>query len=585
MNSYVRKNKLEEHNGCLYLGDEKIINGTIMPSSIAYFKSDDGSVTKCILVNFISPGTHEKVYIPYKDIVTAKLAEYLMRSAKSSSGWQLLKVLDKKLEKCLSNYIISLIDKCQTTLGYELHQGYNEFPDRTIYVAGNIIVSSTYDGCYYHYDKPSYTLSPYRSGDKFKGPQRSWISYFLDKADTFPPVLLLAALCPLILILVPEDKRSRYRFSTIIIGEPSSGKTEISKLLACWFRDIKTNSEDINIISLTSDMYSINQQAEMKDCNVILDDINTLNDYEEALKKETKLSRQLSAKQGGRYMIKGKDVGIKASIFATAEKNKLPANLISRSLIVRLTESFSPKIMTVLQDNKDLYIGFVVDLITYVCDHKAELSERVTNNLLKVKYPQKLIKKYDAYIRIVNLRAILEETLDIVLEVYYGAPKDHNTIPDSIESCFRNSIKEWTDYTLSLLAKGNTNNAMKIATRLSEMIFDESDKYVTSDVDAFLNELDCEHPKRPIFYDKDKKMYYITSRHAHRLTRSALSPNQIPVCLSDLRLTHIGKDGNTAKALKRYGCNTRFIRLVKKSLKQHYKETHLIDRSTDDSIF
>ena len=82
-----------------------------------------------------------------------------------------------------------------------------------------------------------------------------------------------------------------------------------------------------------------------------------------------------------------------------------------------------------------------------------------------------------------------------------------------------------------------------------------------------------------------KKMYYITSRHAHRLTRSSLSPNQIPVCLSDLRLTHIGKDGNTAKALKRYGCNTRFIRLVKKSLKQHYKETHLIDRSTDDSIF
>ena len=562
-----KRNRLEEQDGALWLNNEKVAPKSVEVKYRIRLTDDVGKSQLAVSVTFFCSRDNPNVLIFYDDLVKGQIVQYI------PPQWLLLTVMDKQLEKLLCNYILSKMGDCQELEWRSLHQGFNHFPDATLCLLGDRVISTEQQyNC--RKEDSGYAMVPCNTAEEAC---KKWLSELMH-TDSIPLALLMAAMVPFTLDLLPNDKRQMYEFSTIIVGESGIGKTEIAKLFVGWFRDTKTGRDDVNCISLNSDMQSINMLAEFIDCCVLIDDLNILNDADEFTKKETKLSRQISAKQGVGYKSKGTDVGIKAMIFATAEINRLPNNLTNRSLIINLSEAFPSDTMQYLKNNKSAYIGLITNFIAYVCNNRADLSEMVTENLESIKYDDSQCENYVGYYRVRNIQAILEETLNI-FELFYHKGKQiaDYYFPNPLINNIKTSISDCIEDTLERLIKGSTKDAISFIKKLSELIVEDRDKLITSDRDLFVDSVNSKSPPYPILKDKEKKMYYVTIDQARVITGTNLSNKAIAEYMNIEDLIEVGNDGKTKKAFKKEGCDKRFLCIYKKAIKDYYKRTHHAD--------
>lgn len=177
----------------------------------------------------------------------------------------------------------------------------------------------------------------------------------------------------------------------------------------------------------------------MGNCNDFLFLIDDLNKTVASCikdKKEATLSELIQLiSSGGSTEFKGKQIHINTMLLITAEYALKNYSSINRCLIIEFQESFCSESLTWLQDNQSLYINFLVDYITWICQRNVELINHIRNfNIKPLKVEEPL-----AYAGLQRLQRTYE-ILQIAIELYLKFLKEALSFPDPMINRIRGQL-------------------------------------------------------------------------------------------------------------------------------------------------
>ena len=303
------------------------------------------------------------------------------------------------------------------------------------------------------------------------------------------------------------------------------------------------------------------------DCSVLFDDLNVSDSYDIKKQKERKVASIVETKQSvGKSVKDGKNTKINAFPFITAEYPLKREGFTNRCLIVNIDEPFDPKSLTWLQENHDIYISFINSFIAVICENFQILHDHVNNCLSSVKYHTKKGKGISGLTRVVNIKLILEITLDI-LKWFLGVSDDNLSCFPSYVDTFKQSIDECIGYTIDLLKEQSKDKEEVIITQLLYDIWDSESEIVTTDEDSFLcsiNNNPDSLPKHFVIYQKGKHRFCLRSKDAQRYLGGKIGYRTITDKLDQFGLLDVKKDRTTA--VFKGKSNAKFLCIRQKAL-------------------
>ena len=540
----------EEKNGNIYYNGEQLTIGTIRNLGLREYRSENNTTKMYIQVVFITNEKITEVDVPFVELESGKFLKY------RPPDFHVLTTIDKKTEKFFCKSILRSISGLSVEKYYCLSLGYNHIEGKVVYNTGDRVINAPEL-------KNWISESDFRikyGEPKSKETYKKWISEFL-KSLNYPPVLLIAALVPYIFPLIDENKRVHYEFVGYIVGKSGCGKTEIAKLLVTPFND------NCNMLSLSSDNDAINEMSAFNDCSVLFDDLNVSDSYDIKKQKERKVASIVETKQSvGKSVKDGKNTKINAFPFITAEYPLKREGFTNRCLIVNIDEPFDPKSLTWLQENHDIYISFINSFIAVICENFQILHDHVNNCLSSVKYHTKKGKGISGLTRVVNIKLILEITLDI-LKWFLGVSDDNLSCFPSYVDTFKQSIDECIGYTIDLLKEQSKDKEEVIITQLLYDIWDSESEIVTTDEDSFLcsiNNNPDSLPKHFVIYQKGKHRFCLRSKDAQRYLGGKIGYRTITDKLDQFGLLDVKKDRTTA--VFKGKSNAKFLCIRQKAL-------------------
>lgn len=540
----------EEKNGNIYYNGEQLTIGTIRNLGLREYRSENNTTKMYIQVVFITNEKITEVDVPFVELESGKFLKY------RPPDFHVLTTIDKKTEKFFCKSILRSISGLSVEKYYCLSLGYNHIEGKVVYNTGDRVINAPEL-------KNWISESDFRikyGEPKSKETYKKWISEFL-KSCNYPPVLLIAALVPYIFPLIDENKMVHYEFVGYIVGKSGCGKTEIAKLLVTPFND------NCNMLSLSSDNDAINEMSAFNDCSVLFDDLNASDSYDIKKQKERKVASIVETKQSvGKSVKDGKNTKINAFPFITAEYPLKREGFTNRCLIVNIDEPFDPKSLTWLQENHDIYISFINSFIAVICENFQILHDHVNNCLSSVKYHTKKGKGISGLTRVVNIKLILEITLDI-LKWFLGVSDDNLSCFPSYVDTFKQSINECIGYTIDLLKEQSKDKEAVIITQLLYDIWDSESKIVTTDEDSFLcsiNNNPDSLPKHFVIYQKGKHRFCLRSKDAQRYLGGKIGYRTITDKLDQFGLLDVKKDRTTA--VFKGKSNAKFLCIRQKAL-------------------
>ena len=540
----------EEKNGNIYYNGEQLTIGTIRNLGLREYRSENNTTNMYIQVVFITDEKITEVDVPFVELESGEFLKY------RPPDFHVLTTIDKKTEKFFCKSILRSILGLSVEKYYCLSLGYNHIEGKVVYNTGDRVINAPEL-------KKWISESDFRikyGEPKSKETYKKWISEFL-KSCNYPPVLLIAALVPYIFPLIDENKMVHYEFVGYIVGKSGCGKTEIAKLLVTPFND------NCNMLSLSSDNDAINEMSAFNDCSVLFDDLNASDSYDIKKQKERKVASIVETKQSvGKSVKDGKNTKINAFPFITAEYPLKREGFTNRCLIVNIDEPFDPKSLTWLQENHDIYISFINSFIAVICENFQILHDHVNNCLSSVKYHTKKGKGISGLTRVVNIKLILEITLDI-LKWFLGVSDDNLSCFPSYVDTFKQSIDECIGYTIDLLKEQSKDKEEVIITQLLYDIWDSESEIVTTDEDSFLcsiNNNPDSLPKHFVIYQKGKHRFCLRSKDAQRYLGGKIGYRTITDKLDQFGLLDVKKDRTTA--VFKGKSNAKFLCIRQKAL-------------------
>ena len=540
----------EEKNGNIYYNGEQLTIGTIRNLGLREYRSENNTTKMYIQVVFITNEKITEVDVPFVELESGKFLKY------RPPDFHVLTTIDKKTEKFFCKSILRSISGLSVEKYYCLSLGYNHIEGKVVYNTGDRVINAPELKKWISESDFRIKYGEPKSIEAYK----KWISEFL-KSLNYPPVLLIAALVPYIFPLIDENKRVHYEFVGYIVGKSGCGKTEIAKLLVTPFND------NCNMLSLSSDNDAINEMSAFNDCSVLFDDLNASDSYDIKKQKERKVASIVETKQSvGKSVKDGKNTKINAFPFITAEYPLKREGFTNRCLIVNIDEPFDPKSLTWLQENHDIYISFINSFIAVICENFQILHDHVNNCLSSVKYHTKKGKGISGLTRVVNIKLILEITLDI-LKWFLGVSDDNLSCFPSYVDTFKQSIDECIGYTIDLLKEQSKDKEEVIITQLLYDIWDSESEIVTTDEDSFLcsiNNNPDSLPKHFVIYQKGKHRFCLRSKDAQRYLGGKIGYRTITDKLDQFGLLDVKKDRTTA--VFKGKSNAKFLCIRQKAL-------------------
>ena len=540
----------EEKNGNIYYNGEQLTTGTIRNLGLREYRSENNTTKMYIQVVFITNEKITEVDVPFVELESGKFLKY------RPPDFHVLTTIDKKTEKFFCKSILRSISGLSVEKYYCLSLGYNHIEGKVVYNTGDRVINAPEL-------KNWISESDFRikyGEPKSKETYKKWISEFL-KSLNYPPVLLIAALVPYIFPLIDENKRVHYEFVGYIVGKSGCGKTEIAKLLVTPFND------NCNMLSLSSDNDAINEMSAFNDCSVLFDDLNASDSYDIKKQKERKVASIVETKQSvGKSVKDGKNTKINAFPFITAEYPLKREGFTNRCLIVNVDEPFDSKSLTRFQENHGIYISFINSFIAVICENFQILHDYVNNCLSSVKYHTKKGKGISGLTRVVNIKLILEITLDI-LKWFLGVSDDNLSCFPSYVDTLKQSIDECIGYTIDLLKEQSKDKEEVIITQLLYDIWDSESEIVTTDEDSFLcsiNNNPDSLPKHFVIYQKGKHRFCLRSKDAQRYLGGKIGYRTITDKLDQFGLLDVKKDRTTA--VFKGKSNAKFLCIRQKAL-------------------
>ena len=541
----------EERDGWIYSDGKPISNFQILPQNLRIHYSRNGErklTVRCVL---ITKDKITEVDIPYNDLQNGKFKKHL------PNGFVVFTVWSKQLERLFCNSILQTMADLPNEKTTCLSFGYNIINDRHVFNAGDRLINgSQIDNWKSDSDVRMRYTKP-QPHNVYKD-----LIFSFSRANNYPEALFIATSIPYVLPLVDKDKRDRYDFSLYIVGNSSSGKTEIAKLLGTPFEGNE------HMVSLSSDIEAIHKLSAYKDCTVVIDDLNATDSDEIRRNKEKKLAAIIETKQSvGRAIIDGKNTKIPAMPIITAEYLLKAVGALNRCMIFHIDRPFKPSELTWLQENHDTYIAFINSFIEFICMNFDELQTDVNKFLSTRKYRMKDGENIPGWQRISNIQFILEATLMVVMK-FFG---DKDDTPDCFPSFwdpFKESIQECKEYTAELLRKRSMDKEELLMYELLSAILDPQSGIVTDNKSSFLRDLDKHKnslPERFVYYHEDKKLFCLRSEDAVRFLDGKMSNRKIPQKLDDMGLIRTTDSERTIRVFKK-DKNIRLICLKQKAV-------------------
>ena len=541
----------EERDGWIYSDGKPISNFQILPQNLRIHYSRNGErklTVRCVL---ITKDKITEVDIPYNDLQNGKFKKHL------PNGFVVFTVWSKQLERLFCNSILQTMADLPNEKTTCLSFGYNIINDRHVFNAGDRLINgSQIDNWKSDSDVRMRYTKP-QPHNVYKD-----LIFSFSRANNYPEALFIATSIPYVLPLVDKDKRDRYDFSLYIVGNSSSGKTEIAKLLGTPFEGNE------HMVSLSSDIEAIHKLSAYKDCTVVIDDLNATDSDEIRRNKEKKLAAIIETKQSvGRAIIDGKNTKIPAMPIITAEYLLKAVGALNRCMIFHIDRPFKPSELTWLQENHDTYIAFINSFIEFICMNFDELQTDVNKFLSTRKYRMKDGENIPGWQRISNIQFILEATLMVVMK-FFGDEDDKLGCFPSFWSPFKESIQECKEYTAELLRKRSMDKEELLMYELLSAILDPQSGIVTDNKSSFLRDLDKHKnslPERFVYYHEDKKLFCLRSEDAVRFLDGKMSNRKIPQKLDDMGLIRTTDSERTIRVFKK-DKNIRLICLKQKAV-------------------
>lgn len=222
--------------------------------------------------------------------------------------------------------------------------------------------------------------------------------------------------------------------------------------------------------------------------------------------------------------------------------------------------------MTWLQENHDIYISLINSFIAVICENFQILHDYVNNCLSSVKYHTKKGKGISGLTRVVNIKLILEITLDI-LKWFLDVSDDNLSCFPSYVDTLKQSIDECIGYTIDLLKEQSKDKEEVIITQLLYDIWDSESEIVTTDEDSFLcsiNNNPDSLPKHFVIYQKGKHRFCLRSKDAQRYLGGKIGYRTITDKLDQFGLLDVKKDRTTA--VFKGKSNAKFLCIRQKAL-------------------
>ena len=541
----------EERDGWIYSDGKPISNFQILPQNLRIHYSRNGErklTVRCVL---ITKDKITEVDIPYNDLQNGKFKKHL------PNGFVVFTVWSKQLERLFCNSILQTMADLPNEKTTCLSFGYNIINDRHVFNTGDRLINgSQIDNWKSDSDVRMRYTKP-QPHNVYKD-----LIFSFSRANNYPEALFIATSIPYVLPLVDKDKRDRYDFSLYIVGNSSSGKTEIAKLLGTPFEGNE------HMVSLSSDIEAIHKLSAYKDCTVVIDDLNATDSDEIRRNKEKKLAAIIETKQSvGRAIIDGKNTKIPAMPIITAEYLLKAVGALNRCMIFHIDRPFKPSELTWLQENHDTYIAFINSFIEFICMNFDELQTDVNKFLSTRKYRMKDGENIPGWQRISNIQFILEATLMVVMK-FFGDEDDKLGCFPSFWSPFKESIQECKEYTAELLRKRSMDKEELLMYELLSAILDPQSGIVTDNKSSFLRDLDKHKnslPERFVYYHEDKKLFCLRSEDAVRFLDGKMSNRKIPQKLDDMGLIRTTDSERTIRVFKK-DKNIRLICLKQKAV-------------------
>ena len=541
----------EERDGWIYSDGKPISNFQILPQNLRIHYSRNGErklTVRCVL---ITKDKITEVDIPYNDLQNGKFKKHL------PNGFVVFTVWSKQLERLFCNSILQTMADLPNEKTTCLSFGYNIINDRHVFNAGDRLINgSQIDNWKSDSDVRMRYTKP-QPHNVYKD-----LIFSFSRANNYPEALFIATSIPYVLPLVDKDKRDRYDFSLYIVGNSSSGKTEIAKLLGTPFEGNE------HMVSLSSDIEAIHKLSAYKDCTVVIDDLNASDSDEIRRNKEKKLAAIIETKQSiGRAIVDGKNTKIHAMPIITAEYLLKAVGALNRCMIFHIDRPFKPSELTWLQENHDTYIAFINSFIEFICMNFDELQTDVNKFLSTRKYRMKDGENIPGWQRISNIQFILEATLMVVMK-FFGDEDDKPGCFPSFWSPFKESIQECKEYTAELLRKRSMDKEELLMYELLSAILDPQSGIVTDNKSSFLRDLDKHKnslPERFVYYHEDKKLFCLRSEDAVRFLDGKMSNRKIPQKLDDMGLIRTTDSERTIRVFKK-DKNIRLICLKQKAV-------------------
>ena len=541
----------EERDGWIYSDGKPISNFQILPQNLRIHYSRNGErklTVRCVL---ITKDKITEVDIPYNDLQNGKFKKHL------PNGFVVFTVWSKQLERLFCNSILQTMADLPNEKTTCLSFGYNIINDRHVFNAGDRLINgSQIDNWKSDSDVRMRYTKP-QPHNVYKD-----LIFSFSRANNYPEALFIATSIPYVLPLVDKDKRDRYDFSLYIVGNSSSGKTEIAKLLGTPFEGNE------HMVSLSSDIEAIHKLSAYKDCTVVIDDLNATDSDEIRRNKEKKLAAIIETKQSvGRAIIDGKNTKIPAMPIITAEYLLKAVGALNRCMIFHIDRPFKPSELTWLQENHDTYIAFINSFIEFICMNFDELQTDVNKFLSTRKYRMKDGENIPGWQRISNIQFILEATLMVVMK-FFGDEDDKPGCFPSFWFPFKESIQECKEYTAELLRKRSMDKEELLMYELLSAILDPQSGIVTDNKSSFLRDLDKHKnslPERFVYYHEDKKLFCLRSEDAVRFLDGKMSNRKIPQKLDDMGLIRTTDSERTIRVFKK-DKNIRLICLKQKAV-------------------
>lgn len=548
--------KWEERDGWIYSDGKPLCNFQIHPKKLRIHYSRNGESKLIVRCDLITKDKIAEVDITYNDLQNGKFKKHL------PDGFVVFTVCIKQLERLFCNYILQTMADLPNEKTTCLSFGYNVINGRHVFNAGDRLINGAEIENWKSDSDVRMRYAKSQPHNVYKD-----LIFSFSRANNYPNVLFIATLIPYVLTLVDKDKRERYDFSLYIVGNSSSGKTEIAKLFSTPFEGNE------HMVSLSSDIEAIHKLSAYKDCTVVIDDLNASDSDEIRRNKEKKLSAIIETKQSvGRAIVDGKNTKIPAMPIITAEYFLKAVGALNRCMIVHIDRPFKPSELTWLQENHDTYIAFINSFIEYICMNFDELKTDINDFLSDRKYHMKNGKDIPGWQRISNIQFILEATLMVVMK-FFG---DKDDTPDCFPSFwdpFRQSIQECKEYTAELLRKRSMDKEELLMYELLSAIWDPQSGIVTDNTSSFIRDFGNHEkrlPERFVYYHEDEKWFCLRSEDAERFLDKKMSNRKIPQKLDEMGLIQTKKSDRTIKIFKKEKNNplknVRFICLKRKAV-------------------